>query len=334
MKRWTVMVIPQGRGGSQTHHVSSIHLWMVYGCVALLAITAFSSAFLFKRYRLAQHDVKQLQQDKLETEYAGVDTVIVPVLSEEQRAELEQTIREEYERRNAAILAELGELYEVESQVRNIHGLPPREDTANGVGATGGRGGGPSSLDGADADDTFTVVRPPSFIYGMSKPSADLMVEEILLRKESLAALLKSMEDKSDAISRQPSIWPTNHGSRKITSRYGNRRDPFTRKLRHHSGTDISAQHGTPVVATANGTVKVAHYERALGNVVKIDHGEGVETWYGHMTSMSVKKGDVVERGQAIGKVGSTGRSTGAHIHYEVHVNNRPVDSGKYLGNY
>ena len=77
-----------------------------------------------------------------------------------------------------------------------------------------------------------------------------------------------------------------------------------------------------------------AAYDRDLGNCVKIDHGNGMETWYGHMKELTVKRGDHVERGQQIGELGSTGRSTGPHIHYEVRINGRPVDSGKYLGNF
>ena len=102
--------------------------------------------------------------------------------------------------------------------------------------------------------------------------------------------------------------------------------------MRHHNGLDIATHYGSPVRATAKGVVSYSSYTKIYGHLVKVDHGYGLETWYGHLSKRLVKKGDPLERGEILGKVGSTGRSTGTHIHYEVKENGESVDPKKYLG--
>ncbi len=132
-----------------------------------------------------------------------------------------------------------------------------------------------------------------------------------------------------DTASRLPLAKPI--PSAPITSRFGARMDPFLHRLAMHSGIDFKAAIGSPVHATAAGTVTVAQYSGGYGNMVVIDHGEGISTRYGHMSRLLVKKGDVVEEGAIIGRTGSTGRSTGPHLHYEVRVNNRAIDPIAYI---
>lgn len=126
-----------------------------------------------------------------------------------------------------------------------------------------------------------------------------------------------------------PSIWPTD--SRKVTSTFGYRRDPFTWKPSLHTGIDIGAGYGAPIYATADGTVTDAGYDRYQGNAVTINHTQGVRTRYMHMSKILVKAGDKVSKGEIIGKVGSTGRSTGPHLHYEVIKNGKLVDPKPYM---
>ncbi len=125
-----------------------------------------------------------------------------------------------------------------------------------------------------------------------------------------------------------PSIYPT---SGILTSPFGFRRDPFTGKIKHHDGIDISAPVGTPIVAPADGIVKTVRWVRGYGLMIEIDHGYGVTTRYGHCSRAAVRQGQFVRRGQIIGYVGNTGRSTGPHLHYEVRVMGRPVNPIKYI---
>ena len=126
-------------------------------------------------------------------------------------------------------------------------------------------------------------------------------------------------------------IWPL-PCSQRVTSRFGNRSDPFTGEMRYHSGIDIDGygNDGAPVIAAASGTVITASYDSAYGNYVIIDHG-GTSTVYAHMSGLAVYEGQTVSQGQEIGYVGSTGRATGTHLHFEVYVGDSRVDPAQYF---
>lgn len=118
---------------------------------------------------------------------------------------------------------------------------------------------------------------------------------------------------------------------RDITSRFGNRIDPFLGRLALHAGVDFQAENGTSVKATGAGRVTTAGYNGSYGNMVEIDHGQGITTRYGHLSSISVSVGEKVESGETIGKAGSTGRSTGPHVHYEVRRSGEAIDPMHFL---
>jgi murein DD-endopeptidase MepM/ murein hydrolase activator NlpD len=125
-----------------------------------------------------------------------------------------------------------------------------------------------------------------------------------------------------------PSIWPVRG---QITAGFGQRMDPFSGEGAFHSGVDISVPFGTKVEASADGIVLEAGPESGYGNQVLIDHGYGLTSKYGHLSKIFVVVGQDVKRGQVIGAVGMTGKATGPHLHYEVHVHDTPVNPAKYL---
>jgi murein DD-endopeptidase MepM/ murein hydrolase activator NlpD len=125
-----------------------------------------------------------------------------------------------------------------------------------------------------------------------------------------------------------PSIWPVTGW---LSSSYGKRRDPFTGGPDFHPGLDISADYGQPVHATADGTIAVAGVSGNYGNLVEIDHGYGIVTRYGHLSRFQATLGQQVHRGDVIGYVGSTGRSTSAHLHYEILLNGKLTNPLKLL---
>ncbi|WCK01093.1 M23 family metallopeptidase [Agrobacterium tumefaciens] len=118
---------------------------------------------------------------------------------------------------------------------------------------------------------------------------------------------------------------------RPITSRFGNRMDPFLGRPALHTGIDFRAETGADVKSTGAGKVTVAENSGGYGNMVEIDHGQGVSTRFGHLSAILVRPGDRVEAGDVIGRAGSTGRSTGPHVHYEVRRNDTPVDPMRFL---
>lgn len=120
-------------------------------------------------------------------------------------------------------------------------------------------------------------------------------------------------------------------GNFRFTSGFGGRNDPFGRGRRSHTGTDFAAPRGTPIVASGDGVVVKAGWQNGYGQAVVVRHGMGIESLYGHMSQIKVKVGQTVSRGDRIGDMGSTGRSTGNHLHYEVRVDGRPVNPMTYI---
>jgi len=117
----------------------------------------------------------------------------------------------------------------------------------------------------------------------------------------------------------------------KINSDFGYRKDPFRKRIGFHSGIDIDANYGDPIVATADGVVSKAGWQSSYGKTVVIKHQEGFKTIYGHLSKITVKEGQKVKVGEVIGKAGSTGRSTGTHLHYEVVRNGKKVNPNNFL---
>jgi murein DD-endopeptidase MepM/ murein hydrolase activator NlpD len=147
---------------------------------------------------------------------------------------------------------------------------------------------------------------------------------QVSLQEKSLLEVRDEIEQQADFLRCVPSIRPLVGGS--ISSLFGRRRDPFTGQWEPHMGLDIVAPTGTPIYATADGKVILARREPAYGKTVVIDHGNGYKTRYAHMHRFYVTKGQKIQRGDPIGEVGNTGRSSGPHLHYEVMVNNQHQD--------
>jgi len=155
----------------------------------------------------------------------------------------------------------------------------------------------------SNPDDTFGLLR--SLLEGL----------------ESRLQSVRSNVDKRNALANAtPSIWPAQGW---LTSTMGPRTDPLTGGADYHSGLDIAGDKGQPVYATAAGVVTQAGYSGGYGNLIVIDHGFGLETRYGHLSSFLAHTGDHVKRGEMIARLGSTGRTTGNHLHYEVMANGR-----------
>ncbi len=147
-------------------------------------------------------------------------------------------------------------------------------------------------------------------------------------RAESLEVLLEQLADKRQRLVSMPSVWPAKGW---LTSRFGPRVSPFTGRRQIHGGIDIAAASGTSVYAPARGRVVFAGRKGPLGNALVLDHGFGVKTVYGHTKVIHVDTGETVERGQEIAAIGSTGRSTGPHLHYVVEVSGKARDPLDYI---
>lgn len=160
------------------------------------------------------------------------------------------------------------------------------------------------------------------------KERLDWLAKEAANQERILSELSHAAEQRSSRWAATPSIWPVKGW---VTSGFGPRISPFTEKPAWHDGLDIGAAPNAPVQAPAQGRVTATGFDPKLGNIVRLDHGYGVETLYGHLAKALVKEGQRVNRGDVIALVGSTGLATGPHLHYMVKVNGQALDPHKYI---
>ena len=160
------------------------------------------------------------------------------------------------------------------------------------------------------------------------KEGLEWLSKQATVQERILDELSQAAEQRSSRWASTPSIWPVKGW---VTSGFGPRVSPFTEKPAWHDGLDIGAAPNTPVRAPAQGRITSIGYDPKLGNIVRLDHGFGVETLYGHLAKALVKEGQRVERGDVIALVGSSGLSTGPHLHYMVKLNGQTLDPTKYI---
>ncbi len=270
------------------------------GIIALVLATAFGLGFLTRGANgAALAEIARMQ--------AQLDA---------QALELDQA-REDAQREVNAIAARVGEL---QAQANRLNALGDRltrvgklKDGEFNFSDLPGQGGGESAGDVPSGDLLSSLDELQS---QFDHSGRQLNVLEALLFDQNL--------DSNSTPAGMPAPGY-------ISSRYGSRNDPFGRGRAHHQGIDIDANTGDPVTAAAEGVVSFSGVRGGYGNVVEIDHGNGYKTLYAHNSANLVKAGDVVRAGQRIAKVGSTGRSTGSHLHFEVQLNGRQMNPRQYL---
>jgi murein DD-endopeptidase MepM/ murein hydrolase activator NlpD len=197
--------------------------------------------------------------------------------------------------------------------------------------------GGPAqSNQSSQQSSQPSLVRKTALIYSprtekqdASRPTLTNDFVIISTAEETSPASRLMASKASTASSNIPSIWPL---MGPLRTGYGMRNDPFGGpSVEFHKGQDISAPTGTPIRATADGVVVIAGWVKGYGNGIYIDHGNGISTRYGHLSRIDVVVGQIIKRGDHLGLVGSTGRSTGPHLHYEVRINGQAVNPLSYL---
>ncbi|RHJ90879.1 M23 family metallopeptidase [Parabacteroides bouchesdurhonensis] len=187
-----------------------------------------------------------------------------------------------------------------------------------------------SGFGGSNRYEHLMNLSNPELIVSTTQ-KMDMLRKQLYIESNSLEELIKmgkNLEDRSKCI---PAIQPiANKDLRRTASGYGVRIDPIYRTPRFHAGMDFSAKVGTEIYATGNGVVTFAGWKQGYGNCLMIDHGYGYQTLYGHMSKFKARVGQKVTRGEIIGEVGNTGKSTGPHLHYEVMVHGKHDNPSKY----
>ena len=236
-------------------------------------------------------------------------------LREANRIQQEQILQ--VSKKASALQQDLDSLCRAEDGLRAIVGAPPAaadETVQEGtVSPTGGEQHTPTT---ADLSEALEMIEER---LSTRRSSIDLLAET--MRREFPGAASYASDSAPHTT---PSIWPA---AGYVSSPYGLRFNG----TEFHQGIDIAADMGTPIVATADGVVTAAGWNGGYGNMVDVDHGGGIVTRYGHASAVAVTVGQQVRRGEVIAYVGSTGRSTGPHVHYEVRVDGQPVNPAGYL---
>jgi len=212
-------------------------------------------------------------------------------------------------------------LKEMDAKLRIMTDIKPPSNQGVSLGIGGSEATGLSERD--------LGIRSEELAEKMEEEMKILKIEAY--RQElSFEELAQDMKDRERFWESTPSIWPVRGW---MSSGFGKRISPFTGRVDLHKGIDIAARHNTPILAPADGIVSHVGYHNRLGRNIKIDHGYGVQTLYGHMAKASARTGQKIRRGDVIGFVGNTGTSTGPHVHYEIFVNGLPVNPLRYIIN-
>jgi murein DD-endopeptidase MepM/ murein hydrolase activator NlpD len=220
------------------------------------------------------------------------------------------------------LTVQMADYKKLDDKLRVMVDLEPDEDNSQFLGVGGS--------DPALLDPEYTVEKAHRKLVRLMHQSLDNLDIEIAVQSQKKSELYSFLEERKTMLSCTPSIWPAKGW---ISSHFGNRISPFTNQKEFHSGLDISARTGSPIIAPADGVVDSIGSTYGFGKMIIIKHGYGYKTKYAHLSKYLVKKGERVKRGQQIALMGTTGRTTGPHLHYEVHVNGVPVNPTRYILN-
>lgn len=302
-KFFTILVLPDAGSQIRRFHIAKPLL----NALAVAASLVFL-AFLFLIYQTVSHTGHMLELRQLRT------------LSSEQ-ANLLQKFEQ--------IENQMAQLREFDVRLRTAAGLEVKGTESAMIGVGGADTVSSRALMvAALAHQTPSVGSSTKVGVDNLGGELDRLSREMNDRNKSFQGLLGALEAKRSLLASTPTIWPIKGW---LTAGFGQRRSPFTGRKEMHEGVDISNSAGTPVIAPADGVVTYTGPLGAFGNVVSVNHGNKISTFYAHLQQEKVTQGQRVRRGDVVGLVGATGRATGPHLHYEIQVNEVPVDPTKYV---
>ena len=217
---------------------------------------------------------------------------------------------------------ELSKMKDFDRKIRIIANLEKGQDTTPIIGI-----GGPSP---SDIREKLKRENDKNGLIQQMRNDIERLKSEAMSREESLSELEKLLQSKKEMLAHTPSIWPVMGW---VTSGFGFRTNPFTGLTQMHEGIDISNQVGTPIIAPADGIISDIGNDLGLGKILVISHGFGMITRYAHLNKVLVRVGQKVKRGEKIAEIGTSGRTTGPHLHYEVRLDGIPVNPMRYILN-
>ncbi|MEZ4648113.1 MAG: M23 family metallopeptidase [Candidatus Eisenbacteria bacterium] len=299
-RRYRVMLVPEDGGEIRSFHVRRSWVrWVVIGlCCCLLSV--FSAAWMF-----SLHQKSRTQVAALERENRGLLDHV---------AEVAQRLDQ--------IADKVAQSEEKEREARLLAGLDPLDSESRRLGV-----GGPLLVDSVAEE-----MNTPGLAFEVEDQTRrlDELERRVAFQRRSFKEAIALLTSRRDKLDRTPTISPL-RDLHALSSGYGWREDPFTGEEAFHYGIDMRAPEGTPVYASAAGTVVAVEAKRDYGLTVVVDHGDGVETRYAHLSASDLDPGASVSRGDVIGEVGNSGRSTGPHVHYEVRIDGVAQNPANYI---
>ena len=295
---YTVMIIPDARSKIRT---VLIKRGLIYAVVACLLAAAVGAGLLARSSLTARDRIEEMTAEVARLRAEGISSAHVSRLMRDMEL-MKQRV---------------SEVGEKAGQIETMVGL-------DGEVAVGG----PDSGRRSGAFSRYYKGKQKQLLSELSDELG--MLEANLDQQGARAELLLSyLDEHKKLLGSIPSITPIDGGW--LSSAFGYRRDPFTHRRAFHRGVDISSPKGTPIYATADGVVDKVKWCSDWGYAVEVDHGNGFTTWYAHCSKVLAERGDHVERGDIIALVGTTGRSTGPHLHYEVRINGKAQNPIYYM---
>lgn len=313
-KKLTFVIIPENADRSVTQlRLTSTILYMVGASIAGLIILSIVMYGLQVRTDSVAKDLK--------TELSGKSQQFDQTL-----ASKDETIQQlqndviHLSQQAKEVKQKMDEMKQLEADLRSM--------TGKSSGKTA------SATDGSEGTGVGGVMIPVNEeeIRGLSEVTSAQFTDlskDMNELQQSMSTVIDEVEKRKRQLRMTPSIWPVD--SRSITSPFGYRKDPLTLAPSFHSGVDIGEHENAPVRVTADGIVISTGYDNSRGNNILVDHSNGLQTLYMHLNQILVRKGDKLNKGDKIGLVGSTGRSTGFHLHYEMIKNGQIIDPSPYL---
>jgi len=288
-----------------------LHNGMIYSIIFLLVSLPLIAGVSGYYYAASLDKVAKVEQKTIDNWYLEI---------QKQSEELEVAKQSSQQQINA-LAARLGML---QAHIRRLDAAGERILEISGIDAKEFNFSSSPAVGGPEK--TSEAFAPSSNKLVQSFEKVDLLLQS---REQQLKVLESLLMDKHMGVERYISGRPTTKGW--LSSFYGERNDPFTGKPAWHAGVDFAGSEGDDVISTAAGVVSWVGKRSGYGLLIEINHGDGLVTRYGHNKEALVKKGDVVAKGQAVSKMGNTGRSTGAHVHYEVIKDGRPTNPTPYI---
>jgi septal ring factor EnvC (AmiA/AmiB activator) len=295
---YTFLIIPKKKSSAKRITISSTLLKGLSLCLMVLVLFSMYISYDYIKITREKAELARLRQQ-----------------TKEQKVQIEGLAEKV---NNIAV--NMDELRQLDKQIRVLANVEDRRSAGQILGIGGSQGSENRIAARMEADQKILMAN-------IGK-NVEQLTEDATEQRRSYNELLRFLKEQKSMRDATPSVWPVKGW---VTSEFGSRTSPMGSDREFHKGIDIATKMGVPIVTPADGIAAEVAYDRGMGHMIRINHSHGMLTLYGHLMKSAVKEGSFVKKGTVIGYIGTSGRSTGSHLHYSVFLNGVPVNPRKYL---